>query len=248
MLLIAFALRFAIIMIDQPHKFSDTTHHFWFGAETGSIARSVAQGEGFSSPFTSSTGPTAMIGPVYVYMVAGVFKISGVLTPRSQIIILCLNSLFSALTAPVIYLLAKKITDKPTASLAGWAWAVIPSFMTLATTWIWETVLSALLVSVAVLFAIHLCEHVSWRKWVAFGLFWGFAALTNPALLSIFLISLVWIASRYRRARLDYAAHSDRNVGVHCDDQSLADSKPSGVRPVDVHPRQFRVRVLPRQS
>jgi 4-amino-4-deoxy-L-arabinose transferase-like glycosyltransferase len=204
MVLTAFALRFALILINQPYHFSDVMHHFRFGAETGSIARSVAEGEGFSSPFTGSTGPTAWIGPLYVYLCAAVFKLFGVFTPASAIILLSINSAFSALNAAVIYLVGKKICDKTVGLVAGWSWALIPSFMALCTTWVWETTLSALLITLALLLAIELCENASWRKWIGFGVFWGVAALINPALLSVFPISLAWISFRLRQAQLQY--------------------------------------------
>jgi len=204
MVLTAFALRFAMILTGHSYQFSANMDHFKFGAETGSIARSVAEGGGFSSPFTGSTGPTAWIGPGYVYLLAAVFKLFGVFTTASAIVILSINSAFSAANAAVIYLVGKRISDKAVGLVAGWSWAVIPSFMTLCTTWVWETTLSALLMTVALLLAIDLCENASWRKWIGFGVFWGVAALANPALLSVFPLSLAWIAFRLWRAHLPY--------------------------------------------
>ncbi len=77
-------------------------------AETGAIARSIAEGHGFSSPFGGLTGPTAWIAPVYPYMLALLFKIFGVFTSTSAIAILTLNSFFSALTCIPIYLIAER--------------------------------------------------------------------------------------------------------------------------------------------
>ncbi len=204
MVLVAFALRLGLILVRQTYQFSPRLEHFGFGGETGSIARSVAEGEGFSSPFTGSTGPTAWIGPVYVYLCAAVFRIFGVFTHTSGIAMLSINSVFSALTSAIIYFIGVKTCDKTVGMVAGWSWAVIPTFMALCTTWVWETSLSALLLSVALLFAVDLCKDASWSKWTGFGVFWGFCALTNPALLSVFPISLAWIAFRLHREHLSY--------------------------------------------
>src|SRR5262245_37973112 len=78
-------------------QFSPERDNFSFGWETGRIARSVALGEGFSSPLHGPTGPTAWMTPVYVYLVAAVFKVFGVYTLASAVVMLTLNSLFSAL-------------------------------------------------------------------------------------------------------------------------------------------------------
>ncbi len=92
--------------------FAPPHFHFGFGmvrfAETGAIARSIAEGHGFSSPFGGLTGPTAWIAPVYPYMLALLFKIFGVFTSTSAIAILTLNSFFSALTCIPIYLIAER--------------------------------------------------------------------------------------------------------------------------------------------
>ena len=199
MVLTAFALRFALILVQQLYHFSDNTHHFLFGGETGSIARSVAEGEGFCSPFLGSTGPTAWIGPIYVYLLAAIFELFGVFTQASATVILSVNAAFSALTAPVIYMVGVRTGNKTAGVWAGWSWAILPTFMTLSTSWIWETSLSALLMTLALLFAIELSRGGTWKKWIAFGGFWGLSGLTNPALLTFFPISLLWISLRHRR-------------------------------------------------
>ncbi len=204
MVLVAFALRLTLIFVQHPYQLSDPVHHFQFGGETGSIARSVAEGEGFSSPFTGSTGPTAWIGPVYVYMCAAVFKVFGVFTSASRVAILSLNSLASALTCLVIYFIGLRMGSRTLGVTAGWLWAILPQFMHLCTTWIWETSFSALLLALTILFAIRLAENCTWKAWAGFGVFWGFCTLMNPALLPVFPISLAWIAMKRRATGLRY--------------------------------------------
>jgi hypothetical protein len=57
--------------------------HWAFGWETGRVARSIATGQGFSSPYPEPTGPTAHLAPVYPYLLAGVFKLFGIYTASS---------------------------------------------------------------------------------------------------------------------------------------------------------------------
>ncbi len=51
--------------------------------ETGSIAASIAAGQGFSSPFYLPSGPTAWVTPVFPYILGAVFKVFGTLTLHS---------------------------------------------------------------------------------------------------------------------------------------------------------------------
>jgi hypothetical protein len=49
------------------------------GQETGSIAASIAAGQGFSSPFYAPSGPTAWVSPVFPYILGAVFKLMALL-------------------------------------------------------------------------------------------------------------------------------------------------------------------------
>ena len=62
----------------------------------GRVARSLVAGHGFGNVF-ADTGPTAVVSPVYVYLLAGVFRLLGTYTPASIVAALALNSVFSAL-------------------------------------------------------------------------------------------------------------------------------------------------------
>ena len=69
--------------------------------------------KGFSNPFNEATGPTAWEPPLYPFLIAGVFKLFGVYTHASALVLLGLNSLFSALTCVPIFLIAKRcFSDK----------------------------------------------------------------------------------------------------------------------------------------
>src|SRR5690349_20537434 len=72
-IVVAFLLRLAVLTLGRTYHFSPTDNHFGFGWETGRIARSVAEGKGFSSPMQGDTGPTAWIAPIYPYFLAGLF-------------------------------------------------------------------------------------------------------------------------------------------------------------------------------
>src|SRR5262245_52048278 len=111
------------------HTYKSSPGQENLGWETGSIAYSVATGQGFSSPFHGNTGPTAWVAPLYPYLVAGVFKVFGIYSSLSIWMLLALNSLFSALTCLTIYFIAVESLDERTALWSAWLWAVLPYSM-----------------------------------------------------------------------------------------------------------------------
>src|ERR1700688_172749 len=80
-----------------------------YGYELGRVASAIAAGRGFSSPLRFfDTGPTAWFTPIYPYLVAGIFKIWGIFSFESRLIIETLNCVFAALTVLPIYGMAQR--------------------------------------------------------------------------------------------------------------------------------------------
>src|ERR1700690_4381311 len=80
-----------------------------FQQETGNIARSLALGKGFGSPFNQGTGATAWLTPVYPLLLAGIFRIFGIFTPASFIVAVALNIAFSAAACVPVFYAGRKI-------------------------------------------------------------------------------------------------------------------------------------------
>src|SRR6266498_482510 len=139
MVVIAFALRLAFILVAHTYKFKPDQDNFSFGYEMGRIGRAIARGRGFADPFDAATGPTAWEPPLYPYVIAGVFKLTGVYTSASALILLSLNSVFSALTCIPIFLIARRCFSEKVAVWTAWAWALLPPVMYWSTRWVWET-------------------------------------------------------------------------------------------------------------
>jgi hypothetical protein len=217
MVLVALVLRVALILYFHYYDFStqnsifqnmrftpEALRHFpfAFGFETGAVAYSLATGHGFSSPFGGSTGPTAWLAPLYPGMCAIVFKIFGCFTLASGFVMLLINSLFSALTCISISRIGELTVGRKAGELAGWIWAGAVVFMYWPSTWVWEVSLSALLLSILFLQSLRLASSPNWRAWAGFGLLWGIAALTNPALLAFLPASGLYPAYRLWRNHL----------------------------------------------
>jgi hypothetical protein len=198
-LLIALALRLVVVTFLYTDQLNPRRDHWPFGYETGRLARAIASGRGFSDPFFAETGPSAISGPVYPYLLAGVFKVFGIYTATSAIIALSLNSLFSALTCVPVFLLARESFGERVGMLATWAWAFFPHAILFAADRIWETCLTTLLVSLLVVLAMYLGRTVRPPAWIGFGLLWGVAALTSPAALSLMPFLAGWACYRLHR-------------------------------------------------
>jgi hypothetical protein len=160
---IALIIRLVIAISLIEDQFSPKRDHFSFGWETGRIARSVALGEGFSSPLHGPTGPTALMPPIYVYLVAAVFKVFGVYTLKSAVVILTLNSLLSTLTCLTVFFIANKSFGREIALRAGWMWALYPYAIDFAACRVWAYCLDTLLFSLLFLVALHLEDMTSGR-------------------------------------------------------------------------------------
>lgn len=169
-----------------------------FQTETGHIAYAIASGKGFSSPFQRDSGPTAWLAPVYPYLLAGIFKLFGIYTLPSFFAALSLNILFSVGACVPIFYTGKRIAGIGVGSAAAWLWAIFPNAVIIPFEWIWDTCLSALLVATLLWATLELAESRRVRDWCFYGLLWGFALLTNPAIALLFPELLVWAAYRSR--------------------------------------------------
>jgi 4-amino-4-deoxy-L-arabinose transferase-like glycosyltransferase len=193
--LVALAVRLAVI----PFVYRDwldpfVLEHWAFGL----IAKSIASGHGFGSPF-APTGASALLPPVYSYLLAGIFKIFGIETKASVLAALSLNSVFSALTCIPVYLLARQAFGERVAKWAGWGWAFSPYGVYYGADWAWSTPLVTLELACLFYFAWRLEKSSRTRDWLWFGLFGGFSALTEPVILSVVPLLGLWTV--YRRYR-----------------------------------------------
>jgi 4-amino-4-deoxy-L-arabinose transferase-like glycosyltransferase len=202
MVLIAFALRLALIIVGHTYKFKAFDNDFSFGWEMGRIGRAIATGHGFADPFDGQTGPTAWEPPLYPYLIAGVFRITGIYSHASAFVLLSINSIFSALTCIPIFLIARKCFSERVAIWTAWTWAFLPSVMYWCTRWIWETSLAALLLAVIFWLTLQMEELEGVAPWIAFGILWGVAGLTNTSLLAFLPASGLWtLHRRWKRGR-----------------------------------------------
>jgi len=192
--LAALALRLLVMCFLYPERTDPYRDHWRFAGEAGRIARSIAQGEGYSNPLFGNTGPTSWLAPAFPYLLAGIFKIFGVYTKASAIVVLGLDCLLSALTCIPIYFIAKKQFGDRTASWAAWGWAVFPYAIFFSAYFIWATTLTTLLMTLVFLSVLQMESSPSPWRWAAFGVLSGLGGLADPVVMSVapFLGAWAW--------------------------------------------------------
>jgi 4-amino-4-deoxy-L-arabinose transferase-like glycosyltransferase len=214
---LSFALQVAAIGMLHQYRTRPGNDHFEFGWEMGRVARSIAQGHGFSSPYEGQTGPTAWEPPLYPYLMAGVFRIFGIYTQASAVALLTINSLFATLTCIPIFLIARRTFGERVATWSAYAWALNPYVWYWSIHWIWDTTFTPLVLACVFLLALELAcvgadplvrpakrsERAelgdNYRRWALFGALYAIGALANPTMLAFLPFCGLWIwRQRYK--------------------------------------------------
>jgi 4-amino-4-deoxy-L-arabinose transferase-like glycosyltransferase len=197
---LSFVLQLACIGIFHQYRVRPGNDHFEFGWEMGRVARSIALGHGFSSPYDGETGPTAWEPPLYPYLMGGVFKLFGIYSQASAWVLLSINSLFATLTCIPIYRIAQKAFTERIAVWSAYTWALLPYVWYWSIHWIWDTTFTPFILCCLFLLALELPEWRGWQGWVLFGALYGIGALANPTMLAFLPFCGLWIwRQRYRR-------------------------------------------------
>ena len=152
--MIGFSLRVLYIALAHSYKFRTADSNFSFGWEIGRIAYSLATGHGFSSPFGGDSGPSAWTAPVYPWIVSLAVRAFGSYSLAASFALLTFNSLCAALTFWPIYRTARRIFGETVAIWSGWIWALLPYIIYWSVRQVWETSLTALLLSLALMLTV----------------------------------------------------------------------------------------------
>ena len=199
MVLIGFVVRVLYIALTHSYRFRTTDANFSVGWEIGRIAYSLANGHGFSSPFGGDTGPSAWTAPVYPWIVALAFRAFGSYSHAASFVLLTFNSLCAAATSWTIYRTARRIFGETVAVWSGWIWALLPYIIYWSVRWIWETSLTAFLLSLGFMLTVEMEGDDRLTSWIGYGVLWGVMGLTNPSTLSFLPFAGGWLAYQLLR-------------------------------------------------
>ena len=190
--LLAFGLRLLVVVCLLSHVPShpiDYNDFGWESWEMGWTARSIFLGQGFGSPFLPISGPTALVPPLYPYLLAGGFRLFGLNTVKVAFAVLGLNSLFSALTCLPLYFLTRRALNRRTALLVALGWASYPFSVYYSAHRVWDYALTSLLFTCCLLWAGTLHRRAA-SAWFGFGALYGLTVLSNPSVVSLLPVLL----------------------------------------------------------
>jgi 4-amino-4-deoxy-L-arabinose transferase-like glycosyltransferase len=195
---LAFLVRIAVMVYFRSYDISPGADHWDFGFETGRVARSLALGQGFSSPMPEPSGPTGSVPAGYPLLLAGIFRVFGIYTAASAVAAYGINSLAAALTSVALYRLGRRIFGAGVGLATAAVFAFHPSSIWHAVNTIWDVSLLTLLLVVLVECVYALPPRPSVKRIAGLGLFMGFIALVNPAPV-VFYPAIAFVV--WRRAR-----------------------------------------------
>jgi 4-amino-4-deoxy-L-arabinose transferase-like glycosyltransferase len=202
----AFAIRMLLAYIASRSGKTPVRTNLPYGFELGNVAKAIAAGKGFSSPLSIvETGPTAWFTPIYPYLVAGIFKLCGIYSATSHIIIQTLNCAFASLTIIPIRGIAKRTFGEGVAIGAAWTWVFLPTALYYPIIWVWDTSLLALIFSLIFWATLAMREKHGILPWGGYGALWAVGVLINPSILSLFPFFLGWLVWEARKALLPWA-------------------------------------------
>lgn len=204
--LLAVAARIAVAVLTRSWIFSDANHFKAYGFEMGAIGASIAMGDGFAWPARGGypAAPTAWMAPVYPWFIGLAFKAFGIYSQQAAVALELFQTLISALSCVVLYLIGKRVYDARTGLLAAFIFALYPVSIHFAVQKIWSTTLFVFCLLAVAYMLMRMADHPSLKTGVTLGALLGFTALLEVTILAVMPFALVWLwlAGRGRGRRL----------------------------------------------
>ena len=149
-----------------------------------------------------ANGPSAVLPPGYVALVAGVYWLFGVESSAANVALQIINAAATSLAVPFVFLIARRLAG----DAAGWIAAVLatvnPTLIGF-TDFVWDTCVFAFGISLAVWLSLRLSDRpLGWPAWTGFGLLLGGVALVSPALTVAYPFLVLWPVIKYHGWRL----------------------------------------------
>jgi hypothetical protein len=176
-----------------------------FGAnEKAHIAAHIAQGEGFSSPYEGTPVlPSAQQPPLYPFVLAAIFRLFGVYSQTSAVVVVGINALLGAIIAVLILWVGRLCFSEGAGLLAGWIWALWTTIA--ATDLLQGTYTLSALVVVGWLLALPWALKPSAIRALLLGLGLGLSALLNPTLLLLLPASFGFLRGKWKHVLVTIA-------------------------------------------
>jgi 4-amino-4-deoxy-L-arabinose transferase-like glycosyltransferase len=186
------ALLARITVLTMVIRSNPTSWFFEQATELAALAHSVTLGQGLSSPFGGSTGPSAFLTPGYPLLVAAIFRVFGSYTHASEVALVAIQALFGVTTVLVIMLVARRLFGSKEGNIAGILWAISPAVLWLPLVF-WESSFSALALITTIYLGLLCVDRPITRRWLTIGVYTGLILLVNPSLMLALVSIIVWM-------------------------------------------------------
>jgi dolichyl-phosphate-mannose-protein mannosyltransferase len=201
---IGLAIRLALIAGLRSYQIPVEKEHFQFAAEYGRIARWLALGHGYASPYSLvNDAPTVIGAPFFPACIALLFSIFGIYSSRAAAALLVFNSVIAVALIPLVYVLGRRLFGPPVGRIAAALACFDPILLWYSAAMTWETMLSCLALTLVLALLLWVEEHPIPARggWAGLGL--GAAAHVNMGALlmgATFAAGLVLAAKDLRPA------------------------------------------------
>jgi hypothetical protein len=150
-----------------------------WGGEIAAVAKAIADGQGFASPYGGASGPTALVAPIYPNLLALFARLAPSLDAAARAAVF-FNVLWSLLVCVPLYLIGRQCSRRVGVLLvSGWALAPLTGYTEAA--YFWQTAFYTFVLTCLVAATLRLSSATSLRHWLAYAVFGGFSLLCEPA-------------------------------------------------------------------
>lgn len=203
-LVFAVALGARVLAIVALHSIDAVSKGPWeFGFEAASIADSLHDGRGFSSPWhrdlapwNVDSGPTGWLSPAYPALLARLMDLFGGLVPATALALFSIQALVSSATCVLVWMLGAELGAPRAGKLAAWTFALLPGAIWTSANYVWDTSFVAFGVT-AFLWSTLRFARANGLVWAVHGAGFGALLLVNPAPLAI--LPAAWYGAWSRR-------------------------------------------------
>jgi hypothetical protein len=166
-----------------------------WGGEMPAIAHSIAIGNGFASPYLVETGPTALVAPVYPYLLSILFRLFGSYSVIAGVIALGFNVVFSTLVLIPLFFLTQRLFNERVALVTIWVWAILPIAGYTDALFIWTTSLYTLALTtfLAITLSLESKRDDFHNIWILYGALASFMIILEPVSLTVVGLSYLWL-------------------------------------------------------
>ena len=167
-----------------------------WGGEMAAVAQSIATGHGFASPYVIATGPTALVPPVYPYLLSVLFALFAPNAIAAGIVSLALNVVLSSLVLIPLYSLTASLWTEKAGVVVAWTWALLPVTGYTDALFIWNTSLYTLVLTTFLALTLLLHPNATRRKLLLYSALTSFLIVTEPVSLTIVGVAFLWLCAR----------------------------------------------------